>query len=235
LEKGGETTHPSLEKEGREVAEAKRNAYAGNAASTSPATPPFSKGGRGGIPGQHDSLTINDFDPRLKRYARDLRTHQTDAEQHLWQRLRRDQLGVRFLRQRPLGQYIVDFYSPKARLVVELDGSQHYDDPAQREKDVRRDAWLASQGLRVLRFDDRQALTETEAALEVILAAVREATAAEIPPSPPFSKGGASISPTSVNEGSLPLEKGGDKPEPPFEKGGLGGFSGASSPRKPAQ
>ncbi|MBI5331262.1 MAG: DUF559 domain-containing protein [Betaproteobacteria bacterium] len=187
------------------------------------------------MPEAQQPLHLTDFDPHLKRYARNLRSHQTDAEQHLWQRLRRDQLGVRFLRQRPLGQYIVDFYAPAVRLVVELDGSQHYDDPVQREKDVRRDAWLGSQALRVLRFDDRQALLETAAVLEVILAAVREATVAEIPPSPPFSKGGAPDEPAPVAEGALPLEKGGDKPEPPFPKGGQGGFSDASPSAPPAK
>lgn len=127
---------------------------------------------------------------RNKDHARQLRGRMTDAEQRLWLHLRRDQPGVRFYRQKPLGPYIVDFYAPKARLVVELDGSQHIYDPAIKEKDTVRDAWLKSQGLTVLRFDDRQVLTETQAVLEVIFQAVREATGGEIPPVPPFAKGG---------------------------------------------
>jgi hypothetical protein len=115
---------------------------------------------------------------------------------------------VRFLRQRPLGQYIVDFYAPKARLVIELDGSQHIDDPVQREKDKCRDTWLNSRGLRILRFDDRQVLTETRAVLEVIFGAIKHATGGEIPPSPPFAKGGE---PQPLAEGSLPLEKEGQE------------------------
>jgi very-short-patch-repair endonuclease len=126
----------------------------------------------------------------------------------LWRHLRRDQLGARFLRQRPLGQYIVDFYAPKARLVIELDGSQHIDDPVQREKDKCRDTWLNSRGLRVLRFDDRQVLTETQAVLEVIFSVVKHAIDGGIPPGPPFSKGGE---PQPLAEGSLPLEKGGQE------------------------
>jgi very-short-patch-repair endonuclease len=105
--------------------------------------PPFEKGGLGGIPAT--ALTLNDYEPRLKTYARDLRRRQTDAEQCLWQRLRRDQLGVRFLRQRPLGSYIVDFYAPTARLVIELDGGQHFE-PEYQARDAKRDAWLKSQG-----------------------------------------------------------------------------------------
>jgi very-short-patch-repair endonuclease len=149
-------------------------------------TPPFEKGGRGGIPAT--TLTLNDFEPRLKTYARALRGHQTEAEQHLWQHLRRDQLGVRFLRQRPLGQYIVDFYAPTARLAIELDGGQHFE-PENQSRDLERDAWLNAQGLKVLRFDDWQVLAETQAGLEVIIQAVRLATGGGIPPTPLWERG----------------------------------------------
>lgn len=129
-----------------------------------------------------------------KTHARELRGRMTEAEQRLWFHLRRDQTGVRFYRQRPLGPYIVDFYAPKARLVIELDGSQHFE-PRHSERDALRDGWLQSQGIAVLRFDDRQALLETEAVLEVILAAVRKAVAGEIPPCPPLGKGGDNRTP----------------------------------------
>ncbi len=169
---------------------------------------------------------------RNKEYARQLRGRQTDAEQRLWLHLRRDQLGVRFYRQKPLGPYIVDFHAPKARLVVELDGSQHADDATIKEKDAVRDAWLKSQGLTVLRFDDRQALSETEAVLEVIFQAVRDATGGEIPPQPPFFKGGSQ---SFVSNGCAPhSEKGGKgglfaASAPPLQKGGQGGFSDVST------
>jgi very-short-patch-repair endonuclease len=66
------------------------------------------------------------YNPRLKGRARSLRATLTDAEQRLWTRLRRKQIpGVQFYRQKPIGKYIVDFYAPAARLVVEIDGSQH--------------------------------------------------------------------------------------------------------------
>ncbi len=181
--------------------------------------PPFEKGGTGGIPDHERKLALTDFAARLKPNARNLRKRQTDAEQCLWRHLRRDQLGARFLRQRPLGQYIVDFYAPRARLVIELDGSQHIDDPVQREKDKCRDAWLNSRGLRVLRFDDRQVLTETQAVLEVIFSVVKHALDGGIPSGPlyprtgAFAKGGEPRAiqkgrePQASVEGSLPLEK----------------------------
>ncbi|QSB03562.1 endonuclease domain-containing protein [Methylomonas sp. EFPC1] len=117
----------------------------------------------------------------MKTNARKLRGDMTDAEQKLWQRLRRKQInGWQFYRQKPLGSYIVDFYCAAAGLVVELDGSQHFEAEHQ-AADQQRDVYLQSLGLRVLRFDNRQVLLETEAVLEVIR---------QIPPGPPFSKGG---------------------------------------------
>jgi len=75
---------------------------------------------------------------------------------------------------------IVDFYCAAAHLVVELDGSQHFEDYHQ-QPDKQRDAYLQSLGLRVLRFDNRQVLLETDAVLEVIR---------QIPPTPLFQRGG---------------------------------------------
>jgi len=104
----------------------------------------------------------------LKQKARNPRKNMTDAEQRLWQHLRGKQLhGVQFYRQKPLGRYIVDFYAPAAHLAIELDGSQH-NEPNGRRYDAARERWLSEQGIRVLRFDDRQALTETEAVLSAI-------------------------------------------------------------------
>ena len=77
----------------------------------------------------------------------------TEAEQRLWSRLRRKQLnGVQFYRQKPLGAYIVDFYAPVAKLVIEVDGSQHLEQD-QRRSDVARDRYLSDIGLTVMRFD----------------------------------------------------------------------------------
>jgi len=125
------------------------------------------------------------YNPNLKPPARRLRNEMTDAEQFLWSRLRRKQiLGVPFYRQKPLGNFIVEFYAPQAKLVVEVDGSQHTDvDHAAR--DAERDEYLRAQGLRVLRFSNAQVIREIEAVMEAIYRTVEPN-----PPSPPFSKGG---------------------------------------------
>jgi very-short-patch-repair endonuclease len=113
-------------------------------------------------------LLLQPYNNKLKPLARVLRSNMTDAEQCLWQRIRNRQIGgVQFYRQKTLLSYIVDFYSSGARLVIELDGSQHFEGEHQ-VKDQKRDAQLARVGIKVLRFDDRQVLTETEAVLKVI-------------------------------------------------------------------
>ena len=107
-----------------------------------------------------------------KLLARELRKNMTEAEQILWKRLRRKQiLGVPFYRQKPLAQFIVDFYCAAAMLVIELDGSQHYAPDAQ-QYDAVRTQTLEAMGLRVLRFDNRQVLQELDAVIEVIFAEV---------------------------------------------------------------
>ena len=92
----------------------------------------------------------------------------------MWRRVRGKQLaGVQFYRQKPIGDYIVDFYAPKAKLVVEIDGSQHLK-AHHAEKDRKRDDYLGKLGLMILRFNSRQVLTETEATMEVIYRTVGE-------------------------------------------------------------
>ena len=108
------------------------------------------------------------YNRRLKTKARSLRTNPTDAELHLWYRLRRKQiLGVQLYRQKPIGNYIADFYAPAVKLVVELDGAQHLE-RGQANYDAQRTKDLEERGLKVIRFDDRQVLLETESVLEAI-------------------------------------------------------------------
>ena len=112
----------------------------------------------------------------LKQPSRKLRTNMTDAEQKLWSRLRGKQLlDVQFYRQKPLGPYIVDFYSHAAALVIEVDGGQHYEEEHAR-KDAERDEHLSVLGLRVMRFDNLQVLLETDAVVEEIFKAIEERT-----------------------------------------------------------
>jgi len=104
----------------------------------------------------------------LKSSSRQLRKNMTDAEQMIWYRVRRKQImGVQFYRQKPLLNYIVDFYCAKAHLIIELDGSQHFEDEYQQSDSVR-DKALMDIGLLVLRFDNHQVLTEIDSVIRHI-------------------------------------------------------------------
>ena len=92
----------------------------------------------------------------------------TEAESFLWQRIRRKQLkGRQFYRQKNIGNYIVDFYSPSAKVIVELDGGQHYTKEGITRDHVR-DKYLDSLGFTILRFSDREVFKNIEGVLERI-------------------------------------------------------------------
>lgn len=99
--------------------------------------------------------------------ARKLRRDMTNAERKPWSLLRRDRCGVYFRRQVPFGPYILDFCSIKIKLVVELDGGQHFVEKGI-VADRKRDAALRKQGLAVLRFTDREVLTNTDGVMHAI-------------------------------------------------------------------
>lgn len=108
------------------------------------------------------------YNKKLKDNARVLRKNMTDAERLLWSRIRRKQLkGYQFYRQKIIGNYIVDFYCPRTRLVIELDGGQHYGEEGMK-RDKKRDAYLKNVGLRILRFSDREVFENLTGALERI-------------------------------------------------------------------
>lgn len=91
-----------------------------------------------------------------------------NAEKLLWSNIRGKQLkGVQFYRQKPIGNFIVDFYCPKANLVIELDGGQHYCEEME-VKDVQRDEYMESIGLKVLRFSDREVFENIREVIEKI-------------------------------------------------------------------
>ena len=103
--------------------------------------------------------------PDLKDKRRVLRRHQTDAERKLWQILRNQQLdGLKFFRQYSIGNYIVDFYCPRIRLAVEVDGGQHLD----RHTDKARTECLLKEGITVLRFWNNEVLTNPAGVYEKI-------------------------------------------------------------------
>jgi very-short-patch-repair endonuclease len=106
--------------------------------------------------------------------ARRLRQDMADCERKLWSMLRRKQMAaLRFRRQHPIGPYIVDFFCPAAKLIVELDGGQHGEDKAV-TYDEARTRWLEAQGYRVLRSWNWDFLENPDAALEGIWRAIVE-------------------------------------------------------------
>lgn len=104
-----------------------------------------------------------------KDFSRQLRSEMTDAEQHLWQRLRMCQLGVKFRRQHPVGKYILDFACVDVKLAIELDGGQHGEMQIQ---DNFRTVWLEAQGWEVVRFWNNEVLQNIEGVLEKISGSV---------------------------------------------------------------
>jgi len=140
---------------------------------------------------------------RIER-ARQLRSESTLFEQSFWQQVRAGRLsGFKFRRQQPIGPYIVDFVCQQARLIVELDGSQHLDT---REYDENRDAWLRSQGYRVLRVWNSEWNANPAEVLETVWAML------QVRPSPqplPPNGGGAFTQPRTPSPQPLPPNGGG--------------------------
>jgi very-short-patch-repair endonuclease len=108
------------------------------------------------------------YNNKLKPFSRSLRSNMTDAEKLLWSKIRRKQLkGLQFYRQKIIGNYIADFYCPKLKLVIEVDGGQHYSAEG-RENDRVRDNYMTGAGITVIRFSDRAVLKNLEGILEEI-------------------------------------------------------------------
>jgi very-short-patch-repair endonuclease len=106
--------------------------------------------------------------------AKQLRKAMTDAELRLWQRLRGEQLGVKFRRQHPFENYVLDFVCMERRLVIEVDGGQHMQDA---DYDETRSKNLVAAGFAVLRFWNHEVLSDTDAVVQAIWNALN--------PSPP--------------------------------------------------
>ena len=110
-------------------------------------------------------------DPKTRTRAIKLRKDLTPAEGKLWSRIRNDQLGVNFRRQYAIGNYIPDFCSPKAKLIIELDGSQHLE---QEEYDTERTKYLESQGYKVIRFWNNDVMNNIEGVILAITYALEK-------------------------------------------------------------
>jgi len=103
----------------------------------------------------------------LKQWRKDLRNHLTPAEAKLWTCLQKSQLGQKFRRQHSVESYILDFYCPQSRLAVELDGDDHFT-PDGLAYDKKRDIFLQTYGIRVLRFENEDVFNKLPDVLSVI-------------------------------------------------------------------
>ena len=112
--------------------------------------------------------------PRLNSFRKNLRKKLTPAEATLWRFLKSKQIdGVRFRRQFSIRNYILDFYCPKYKIVIELDGAGHFTEKGI-ESDKERDEYLNSIGISVLRFENELVFKRTETVVEIILNKVKE-------------------------------------------------------------
>jgi very-short-patch-repair endonuclease len=107
--------------------------------------------------------------PKTKHRAIQLRKQSTPAERKLWSRLRNDQLGVTFRRQHAIGRYIPDFCSPKTKLIIEMDGSQHLD---QVQYDEERTKFFESMGYKVIRFWNNDVMKDIDNVIRAIMSAI---------------------------------------------------------------
>ena len=127
----------------------------------------------------------NQATANARKFAKSLRLEMTDGERLLWQKLRGEQLGVKFRRQHPLGAYIADFACLEPRVIVELDGAQHVD---QQAYDDKRDAFFKSQEFVVIRFAANLPFTDLQAVVQAIYNSVTELMA--LAPIPAFPQRG---------------------------------------------
>jgi very-short-patch-repair endonuclease len=119
--------------------------------------------------------------PKLRSRAKTLRREMTDAERIIWYAVRAHRFhGAGFRRQTPIGPYVVDFVCHAARLIIELDGGQHFE-PENLGRDTRRDAYLGAQGYRVLRFNNHDVMANKSGVLESIGAAISQAPSLTLP------------------------------------------------------
>jgi adenine-specific DNA-methyltransferase len=107
--------------------------------------------------------------PKTKHRAIELRKESTPAERKLWSRIRNDRLGATFRRQHAIGKYIPDFCSPKAKLIIEMDGSQHSD---QVEYDEERTKYFETMGHKVIRFWNKDVIKDIDNVIRAIILAM---------------------------------------------------------------
>ena len=158
----------------------------------------------------------NQATPNARKFAKSLRWEMTDGERLLWQKIRSEQLGVKFRRQHPLGAYITDFACLAPLLIIEIDGSQHLN---QQAYDTMRNQFFKSRGFDVMRFAANLPFSDLQAIVEAIHNRVTELTV--LAPIPAFPQRGK-----EQKKFALPLftlEEEFVLPLPPLGEGGDGG------------
>lgn len=122
---------------------------------------PSSKEGVGGVI-EDEQIIPNLFNRKyLKPFRKKLRNNLTKSETILWKHLSHDQLGVRFRRQYSIGDYIVDFYCPTLQLVIEVDGSTHFEEQVF-DRDQKKESYLKNLGIVVKRYPDEEVFNNLE-------------------------------------------------------------------------
>ncbi|MBC7503437.1 epoxyqueuosine reductase QueH [Candidatus Gracilibacteria bacterium] len=137
--------------------------------------------GEGGARGGY-----TEYDPSLREYATENRKNMNDMEKNMWSLLRGTQLGYKFHRQKPIGSYIVDFYTPNIQLIIEIDGESHIENF---EYDNKRTQYFNSLGIHVLRFMNIEVSKNLEGVRENILKWIEKIVKKNsvTPPNLPFS------------------------------------------------
>ena len=115
------------------------------------------------------------YNQKLKKRSQRLRSESTLSEVLLWNEIKNKKLGVQFLRQKPIGNYIVDFYCARLRLIIEIDGSSH---DFKQDYDSFRYEYFKTIGLTVIKFTD----IEIKRNLEAVLRSLNEKISEMIPP-----------------------------------------------------
>jgi very-short-patch-repair endonuclease len=136
----------------------------------------------------------HNYNKQLKNLAREKRNTMTKGEIILWKHvLRANHLGVGFKRQRPMGNFILDFYAPEINLAIEVDGYSHRFDQVH-IKDQQKDRWLLENGIQVLHIPDVLIFDDLENVERMLRAKVEELLQTAVLPPAPSKRGGGRFS-----------------------------------------
>ncbi|MEY8702962.1 endonuclease domain-containing protein [Francisella philomiragia] len=108
-----------------------------------------------------------------KSKRQSLRVNQTVAERYLWNYIRRDTLGVRVRRQYGVGKYIVDFYIPKLKVAIEIDGDSHFTEDS-RQYDFARESYMNNIGIKTIRYTNNQVMDNIDSVFSDLLERIKE-------------------------------------------------------------